>query len=109
MCYKMLNCFRNRLQYVSPFLCTICYWYKKKKKEITVRTIQRKKYGLFPMTVNDLIALLENLNTTSLEITSQLHWFQVMNTKKPREINWLILEFNVVAGRSLYSGTINKK
>lgn len=49
------------------------------------------------MTVNDLIALLENVNTESLEITSQLHRFRVMNTKKPREINWLILEFNVAA------------
>lgn len=83
------------MQYVS-LLSALFLISLKKRTEITIRIMQEKIW-LFSVTLSGLTALSENVKTIFLKITSQLlllH-FQGMNSKKPREINRLILEFVV--------------
>lgn len=63
------------------------------------------------MTLSGLTALSVNVKTVSLKITAQLGLlqFQALNTKKPEEVNRLILEFSSSSIRSLYSGPSMKK
>lgn len=63
------------------------------------------------MTLSGLTALSVNVKTVSLKITAQLGLlqFQALNTKKPEEVNRLILEFSSSSIRSLYSGPPMKK
>lgn len=69
----------------------------RKKNRNYHKNYAKKKYGFFSVTLSGLTALSENVKTIFLKITSQLvllH-FQGMNSKKPKEINRLILEFAV--------------
>ena len=63
------------------------------------------------MTLSGLTALSENVKTISLKVTSQLVLlqFQGMNTKKPKEINWLVLEFTVVPKQVTVPWTISEE
>ena len=92
----MLNWFRNLMQYVSLF-CLHYFSSVEKKNRNYHKNYAKKKYGFFSVTLSGLTALSENVKTIFLKITSQLvllH-FQGMNSKKPKEINRLILEFAV--------------
>lgn len=84
---------------------------KKKKNRNYHKNYAKKKYGFFPVTLSGLTALSENVKTISLKVTSQLVLlqFQGMNTKKPKEINRLILEFTVVPKQVTVPWTISEE
>lgn len=107
----MLNWFRNLMQYVYLFVCIISHQQKKKKNRNYHKNYAKKKYGFFPVTLSGLTALSENVKTISLKVTSQLVLlqFQGMNTKKPKEINRLILEFTVVPKQVTVPWTISEE
>lgn len=111
-------CLKNaKLVQESHAICiSFCLHYfssakKKKKNRNYHKNYAKKKYGFFPVTLSGLTALSENVKTISLKVTSQLVLlqFQGMNTKKPKEINRLILEFTVVPKQVTVPWTISEE